>query len=168
MQKRSGKKKNFLFFFFFKKLNFSKKSARVSSVFRTFPNLQKPAKTFKNTFSTSIFGLLVHNSIKHNIYTYTFIQSSNIQNFFNSMHSFIKRLGLSRTYADHLRTSSTEDQSPRSSFSKYIHIYIYIYEKIFNIYNMQNIYTMQSQASSPRWLDSLRRGMLYRRTCLMS
>ena len=33
---------------------------------------------------------------------------------------------------------------------------------------MQNIYTMQSQTSSPQWLDSLRRGMLYRHTCLGS
>ena len=123
----------FLFFFFlFQTLRFFRKSARVSSVFRTFPNLQNLIKAFKNTsklqFSTSILGLLVHNPIKHNIHTYTFVyfkssKHSNLLQF--HAHFYKKNLGLSRAYADRLRTSSTEDQSPRSSFSNYIHIYIY-------------------------------------------
>ena len=112
MRKRSDK----LFFFFLLFSNtwiFSEKLARVSSVFRTFPNLQNLRKHLKTllifqfstilNFSTSVLGLIVHNPIKHNIYIYTFIY---IYSFQSSKHLkllqiyafvFIKRLGLSRT-----------------------------------------------------------------------
>ena len=46
MRKRSGKF-FFSFLFFFKRLDFSEKLARVSSVFRTFPNLQNLRKHLK-------------------------------------------------------------------------------------------------------------------------
>ena len=160
MRKRSGD-------FFFKQLNFSEKSARVSSVFRTFPNLQKPAKTFKNTFSTSIFGLLVHNSIKHNIYTYIYsiVKHSKLLQFHAQ---FYKKIGLEPDLRRVAYVSRPLRIKAHVVSFQNIYIYTYIHDKIFNIYNMQNIYTMQSQTSSPRWLDSLRRGMLYRRTCLGS
>ena len=49
MRKRSAKKISFSFLFQHLDFFFSGKSARVSFVFRTFPNLQNLMKTFKNT-----------------------------------------------------------------------------------------------------------------------
>ena len=108
-----AKCKFFFFSFLSKHLDFSEKLARVSFVFRTFPNLQNLRKHLKTllifqsstilNFSTSVLGLIVHNPIKHNIYIYTFIY---IYSFQSSKHLkllqihafvFIKRLGLSRT-----------------------------------------------------------------------
>ena len=88
----------FSFLLFFKHLDFSENLARVSSVFRTFPNLQNLIKAFKNIyklqFYTSILGLFVHNPI-NTIYIHIHLSTSNhqnIQTFLNSMHIFIKTI----------------------------------------------------------------------------
>ena len=162
-------------YIFFQTLRFFRKSARVSSFFRTFPNLQNLIKVFKNTsklqFYTSILGLLVHNPIKHNIHTYKFVyfkssKHSNLLQF--HAHFYKKKIwALARLKSTAYVPHPLRIKAHVVPFQT-IYIYTYIHEKIFNIYNMQNIYTMQFTASSPRWLDSLRRGMSYRRTCLSS
>ena len=98
MRKRSD---NLFFFLMFSNTwIFSEKLARVSFVFRTFPNLQnlrKHLKTFQIfqffNYSTSVLGILVHNPIKHNIYIYTIIHFNhqNICNLFKSMHLFLSK-----------------------------------------------------------------------------
>ena len=98
MRKRSGK--FFFFLFFFKRLDFSENLARVSSVFRTFPNLQNLRKHLKILLIFQIFNFLVWTPrpqlIQNNIYIYTFIHFNhqNIPSFFNSMHFFFfKKIG---------------------------------------------------------------------------
>ena len=137
MRKRSVK--NFFFSFLFKHLDFSEKLARVSFVFRTFPNLQnlrkhlKPLLIFQSStilnFSTSVLGLIVHNPNQTqyiHIYIYIHLFISIIKTFETSSNPcicFYQKIGLEPDLS-RLRTSSTEDQSPRSSFST---LYIYIY-----------------------------------------
>ena len=127
MRKRSVK-----FIYFLQTLRFFRKIGQSFLCFSDFPKFTKPAKTFKNTSNFQFFNFLVWTPRpqlnQHSIYIYTFIHFNhqNIPNFFNSMHFFfIKRLGLSWTQVDRLRTSSIEDQSPRSSISKYPHLYLY-------------------------------------------
>ena len=80
---------NFFFLFFFQTLGFFRKLARVSSVFRTFPTLQNLRKHLKTLpifqFSTSLFGLLVYNSI-NTIYTYIHYKIFNIYNMQNYIY----------------------------------------------------------------------------------
>ena len=128
---------------FFKHLDFSEKLARVSSVFRTFPNLQNLIKAFKNTyklqFYTSILGLLVHNPI-NTIYIHIHLFTSNhqnIQTLLNSMHIFIKTIW---AWAGLKPTAYV----PRPLRIKahivpfQLYTYTYMHNKIFTMNNMQN------------------------------
>ena len=94
MRKQSDKL--FFFLFFSNTWIFSEKLAKVSSIFRTFPNLQNLRKHLKAfqifqffNYSTSVLGLLVHNPIKHNIYIYIYLFISIIKTFETSSNPCI-------------------------------------------------------------------------------
>ena len=145
MRKRSGK--FFFFSFLFQTLRFFRKIGQSFLYFSDFPKFTKPAKTFKNTsnlsilnFSTSVLGLLVHNPIKHNIYTYIHLFISIIKTFQTSLIPcicFYQKIwasaGLKPTaYVPRplrIKTHVVPFQ---------LYTYTYIHNKIFNIYSMQN------------------------------
>ena len=141
--------KNF-FFFSFPTLRFffSGKSARVSSVFRTFPNLQNLMKTFKNTSKLQFINFHIRTprpQPNQTQYTYIYIYFFQIIKTFKP--SSIPCIILSKDWA--LAGLKPTAYVPRPLRIKAhvvpfqtIYIYTYLHDKNIHIYNMQIIFNV--------------------------
>ena len=147
----------FFFFFSFPTLRFffPGKSARVSSVFRTFPNLQNLMKTFKNTSKLQFINFHIrtpHPQPNQIQYTYIYIYFFQIIKTFkpSSIPCIILSKdglepGLSRTAYVPRPLRIKAHVIPFQT----IYIYTYIHDKIFT-YTICKLFSMQSHVSSPR------------------